>query len=184
MQYTENASYSNGLCSRPVWLQTKQQLMPNTDHLRHTGPDQKFKTYKYVARRTGRTSGPSSFKVSGQTHALQTTGVTWLIPMGKQHRSWVLRTLIYDGVQLARWEDWFDPVLNTHTPYPLFVFICPSPTLQPRKTLLGYKKKLMAFPPTCPRSDAYAFRFASKAGYGPRRTSLALNESVIILSSH
>ena len=34
MQYTENVTYRSRLCSRPVWLQTKNQLMLNTYHLR------------------------------------------------------------------------------------------------------------------------------------------------------
>jgi hypothetical protein len=66
-----------------------------------------------------------------------TIGVNWLITLGGQNQPWVLGTLIYKAVKLERREDWFEPILNTHTHLsptliPVF-FICPSSTQQPKK---------------------------------------------------
>jgi hypothetical protein len=43
----------------------------------------------------------------------------------------ILGTLIYKGLKLERGGDWFEPVLNVHTPFPHphpNFFICPSST--------------------------------------------------------
>jgi hypothetical protein len=43
-------------------------------------------------------------------------GVTWLVTLegGRQNRSWTLGNF-NEGVQLERWEDWFELLLNKHT---------------------------------------------------------------------
>jgi len=49
--------------------------------------------------------------------------VNWLITLAGQNWPWVFGTLIYEGVNLERGEDWFEPFLNIHTPL--------SPTVTP-----------------------------------------------------
>ena len=60
----------------------------------------------------------------------------------EQNRPWALGTLIYEAVKSETEENWFEPVLNTHTPLSTLslLFICSLLNPVAKQVILGGKK--------------------------------------------